>query len=78
MPTVLKEGSYRFFFYSRDRDEPPHVHVQEEPNIAKVWLDPVRLDRIGKFDARELRRIIEMVTQHQAVLMEAWNEHFKS
>ena len=26
MPTVLRHGPYRFFFYSGDRDEPPHVH----------------------------------------------------
>jgi hypothetical protein len=29
MPTVLIEGPYRFFWYSVDRAEPPHVHVDE-------------------------------------------------
>jgi hypothetical protein len=28
MPTVLRSGPYRFFFYSADRGEPPHVHVE--------------------------------------------------
>ncbi|MFH1436112.1 MAG: DUF4160 domain-containing protein [Pseudomonadota bacterium] len=43
MPTVLRVGSYRFFFYAGDRDEPPHVHIERDDRIAKLWLDPVRL-----------------------------------
>ncbi len=30
MPTIPMPGPYRFFFYSGDRDEPPHVHVERE------------------------------------------------
>ncbi len=30
MPTVLVEGPYRFFWYSGDRTEPPHVHVERD------------------------------------------------
>ena len=40
MPTVLRRGPYRFFFYSSDRAEPPHVHVERDENLAKFWLDP--------------------------------------
>jgi hypothetical protein len=29
MPTVLKSGGYRLFFYSGDGGEPPHVHVEQ-------------------------------------------------
>jgi predicted SnoaL-like aldol condensation-catalyzing enzyme len=43
VPTLLRQGPYRFFIYSGDRDEPPHVHVERENRVAKVWLDPVRL-----------------------------------
>ena len=32
MPTVLRSGPYRFFFYSGDGAEPPHVHVQRDDN----------------------------------------------
>lgn len=32
VPTVDREGPYRFFFYSADRDEPPHVHVERDAN----------------------------------------------
>jgi hypothetical protein len=42
MPTVLRAGPYRFFFYAGDRDEPPHIHVERDDHTAKFWLDQVR------------------------------------
>ena len=27
MPTILRKNGFRFFFYSNERNEPPHVHV---------------------------------------------------
>ena len=35
MPTVLRVGSYRFFFVSLDRGEPPHIHVRREDMVTK-------------------------------------------
>ncbi|MBW6456390.1 MAG: DUF4160 domain-containing protein [Trueperaceae bacterium] len=29
-PTVLRDGPYRFFFFSNERGEPPHIHVQRQ------------------------------------------------
>lgn len=28
MPTIVRIGPYRFFFYASDREEPMHVHVE--------------------------------------------------
>jgi hypothetical protein len=28
MPTILRWGPYRTFFYSNERGEPPHIHVR--------------------------------------------------
>nr|WP_242060339.1 DUF4160 domain-containing protein [Aerosakkonema funiforme] len=28
MPTVLRIGAYRFYFYSHEPNEPPHVHYR--------------------------------------------------
>jgi hypothetical protein len=50
-------GPYRLFFYSGDREEPAHVHVERDDNVVKVWLDPVRVDRNVGFRGAELRRI---------------------
>ena len=79
MPTVLRIGPYRLFFYSADGDEPPHIHVQRENLSAKFWLDPVRLERSVSFAPSELRRVEKMVQEkqeNQVQLLESWNEHF--
>ena len=76
MPTALRIGPYRFFFYAGDRDEPPHVHIEREDKIAKFWLDPVRLQKSGGFSRIELARIQQLVSDDQLRLMEAWNAYF--
>ena len=77
MPTVLRVDAYRFFFYANDRREPQHVHVRRDENMAKFWLDPVRLERSGGFSRAELRVIQGLLAEHQAELLEAWNDYFK-
>ena len=76
MPTVLRSGPYRFFFYAGDRDEPPHVHVEREDCEAKFWLDPVRLQRSHGFPANEINKSEKLVLQNQKQLVDNWNEFF--
>jgi hypothetical protein len=76
MPTVLRAGPYRFFFYAGDREEPAHVHVEREEKVAKLWLDPVRLQDSGGFSRSELNRVRQLVQHHQHRLLEAWHEYF--
>jgi len=76
VPTVHREGPYRFFFDSADRAEPPHVHVEREANLAKFWLDPVRLERSGGFGAAELLRLERLVVERLELRLRAWNEYF--
>jgi hypothetical protein len=75
MPTVLHVGPYRFFFYAGDRDEPEHVHVERDDSVAKFWLDPIRLERSGGFGRSEMRRIQQIVEEHQSALLEAWRDY---
>ncbi len=76
MPTILRIGPYRFFFYSGDRDEPEHVHVERDDRNAKFWLDPVRLERSGGFSRSEVNRIRRIVEEKQQQLLRSWNEYF--
>ncbi len=76
MPTVLRIGPYRFFFYSGDRDEPQHVHVERDNNLAKFWLDPVRLQTSGGFSGSETNRIKSLVEENREILAGSWNEFF--
>ena len=76
MPTVLRIRSYRFFFVSLDRSEPPHVHVRRENMVAKIWLDPVTLERTGGFSRVELNTIVRLVQEHRERLVKSWYEFF--
>jgi hypothetical protein len=76
MPTVLISGPYRFFFYSGDRDEPPHIHVERERNKAKFWLDPVRLQYSRGFSQSEINQIQRLVEENRERFLRRWNEFF--
>ncbi len=76
MPTILRIGPYRFYFYSHESNEPPHVHVDRDDCSAKYWLQTGELARNSGFPARELRRLQKTVLEHQLELLEAWDGHF--
>jgi hypothetical protein len=76
MPTVLRSGPYRVYFFSHEPNEPPHVHVDRDDRSAKFWLDPVGLARNLGFSARELSRIEAMIRTNEPLLLEAWRGHF--
>ena len=76
MPTVLRFEGYRFYFYSHEPNEPPHVHIDKGGSSAKVWLDPVGLARNLGFRAKEISAMLAIVRTHRAQLIEAWNGYF--
>jgi hypothetical protein len=76
MPTVLRSGPYRVYFFSHDTSEPPHVHVDRERFSAKFWLQPVSLARNLGFSAREPRKVQARVEKHQREQLEAWYGYF--
>ena len=76
MPTVLRIGPYRFFFYAGDRDEPIHVHVERDEKLAKFWLDPVRFQSSGGFGRSELSKIEKTIRENEGAIMEAWHDYF--
>jgi hypothetical protein len=78
MPTILRLGAYRFFFYSGDREEPPHCHVERDDNVAKFWLNPVRLETSGGFSRSEINRIQKLVEENRETLLRGWNAHFNA
>ena len=76
MPTVLRVGRYRFYFFSNERNEPSHVHVKAGGDQAKFWLDPIGLASNYGFRGHELNQIESIIVEHQIYLVEAWNEYF--
>jgi hypothetical protein len=76
MPTVLRSGPYRAFFYAGDRHEPPHVHIERDKCQAKYWLQPVALAASSGFSRGELMDIYRLISEHQVVLLEKWHDYF--
>ena len=76
MPTVLRLNGFRFYFFSHEPNEPPHIHIDKGDATMKVWLDSLEVAKSRGFRAHEIGGIVAMVEQHRARFQEAWNEHF--
>ena len=76
MPTVLRSGPYRIYFFSHEPNEPPHVHIDRDIQSSKFWLTPVSLARNLGFDAKELRKIESILFENRQQLLEAWHAYF--
>jgi hypothetical protein len=76
MPTVLRVAGFRFYFYSHEPGEPPHVHVDKGGSTAKVWLQPIALARQIGFRGPEIATILSLAREHERQLLEAWHGYF--
>ena len=74
MPAILRSGPYRFYFYSHEPNEPPHVHVDRDKASRKVWLSPVALASSLGFRASELLEVERLVSANKAILLKSWEE----
>jgi Domain of unknown function (DUF4160) len=78
MPTILRIGAFRFFFYSNEGQEPAHIHVQADNKLAKFWLQPVNLASSVGFNAKQLNQLLGLVRENEALFLEAWNDFFNT
>lgn len=74
MPTVFRQGPYRFHFYSREGGEPPHIHVARGDAEAKFWLQPVVLARNYGLPIHEIAKILSIIQNHEDTLITAWEK----
>jgi len=81
MPTVFRYRGYRFFFYSNEGDplEPLHIHVIKGENVAKFWVEPeVAVAQNYGMNPSELTKLIKIVSDHEELIRESWNEYFNN
>jgi hypothetical protein len=78
MPTVLRIGPYRFFFWADERQEPPHIHIAAAENEAKYWLTPIERSWNRGFRSGELEEIELLIEANLELLKEAWHEFFNA
>ena len=76
MPTLDRFGPYRVFFYMADREEPPHVHVERDDCMAKIWLQDLGVAINCGFPAHEIGTILEKVESKRDEYTRAWKDTF--
>jgi Domain of unknown function (DUF4160) len=76
VPTLLRIGAFRFYFYSHEPNEPPHVHVDRGGATIKIWLDSLEVAKSRGFRAHEIGGIVKMVADHRQEFTEAWHGYF--
>jgi len=75
-PTVLREGGFRAFFFSREEAR-KHVHVHHADGEAKIWLEPqVEVAQNHGLSARRLAAALRLVRRYDNEIRAAWEEHF--
>jgi hypothetical protein len=78
MPTVLKVGPYRFYFFSREESR-IHIHVSCPDGEAKFWLEPeIELATNYKLSRVQLKQIEKLVEDHYDEFKTAWNRYFQN
>jgi len=78
VPTVLKVGAYRFFFFSREEAR-IHIHVSCSDGEAKFWLFPqIELARNYKLSRGQLKEIERLIEDNYDDFKNAWNTYFQN
>ena len=76
IPTILRIHGYRFFFFSNEGFEKPHIHVESADNYAKFWLKPVALASSFGYNSSEITNLRKLVKQQEQLFWEKWHEYF--
>ncbi len=77
-PTVFREGSFRFFFFSREESR-IHIHVAHTDGEAKFWLEPnIELALNKGLNSKQVSEALLLVQQHREEILNAWKQHFES
>jgi hypothetical protein len=74
MPTVLLLDGFRFYFYSNESREPPHIHVVGHGGETKIWLPSLVVEFCYGLSPASQRRIMEITDAHADAFLEKWNE----
>ncbi|MSU61141.1 MAG: DUF4160 domain-containing protein [Pedosphaera sp.] len=74
MPEVLRTRGCRFFFFSREGNEPRHIHVEHAEKYAEFWLEPSELAESRDFRSHELTALRRMIAEYRDEFIAAWDE----
>jgi hypothetical protein len=70
MPTILRQDGFRFFFYSREGNEPPHIQVVGHDGEMKVWLNTLTVAKVFNLSPKHQKQVMEIVSQNRDLLIQ--------
>jgi hypothetical protein len=76
MPTIIYIDGYRFFFYSNEGNEPPHIHIEKADFVSKFWIPNAELAYNYGFNGSELNKLRKLVLENSELFINKWNEYF--
>lgn len=75
-PTVFCDGSFRFFFFSREETR-KHIHVTHTDGEAKYCLEPeIGLAMNQGLSGKQLSEALVLIKLHYEEIIHAWISHF--
>lgn len=78
MPTIHREGNYKFRFYSNENNEPPHIHVWSPNGQMKVWLNvDLDIDECYNIPRHEWGKILEIIAENKKTFLKKWYDFKK-
>lgn len=73
----MERLSLSLLFEEGDPREPVHVHVSSPGAKAKFWLFPeVELAYNRGYDARTIKRLLDVIEKRRGEIEEFWNDYF--
>ncbi|MDA1088002.1 MAG: DUF4160 domain-containing protein [Verrucomicrobia bacterium] len=77
-PTVFRWRGFRFYFFSREEPR-MHIHVADADGQAKFWMEPeIELARNYGLKENVLSDLLEVITEREQEIRDAWNDHFEN
>lgn len=76
MPTIIIINGFRFFFYSNENNEPPHIHVEKGDGTGKIWLEPIKIEYMIGFKPKEIKEIMSFFNLNVETFKIKWDEYF--
>jgi hypothetical protein len=65
VPTLLIIDGFRFFFFSNESNEPPHIHIEKADDSGKFWLNPINLAYSDGFSRPLLKRVHQLLKENR-------------
>ena len=76
MPTVFRDGEFRFYFFSREETR-KHIHVSSPNGEAKIWLEPeISIAKVIELSNQDINKILKLVELHLEEINDFWIKHF--